>query len=60
MKYTEPRTQPESFPNPNEGQNVKPIGPDSGRNSESAESSEVDLDKEKIKTYPKINPPELL
>ena len=59
MKYTEPRKQPESFPNPNEGQNVKPKGPESEVDPRLEDDSEVDLDKEKTKTYPKIVPPEL-
>lgn len=59
MQYTEPRPQPESFPTPNEGQNVKPQKPESevvfGENGSEAE---VDMDKEKIKKFPKTNPPE--
>ena len=59
MENTQPRTQPDNFPNPNEGQNVKPNQPDTEINpGEASIDTEVDLDKEKIKIYPKITPPE--
>lgn len=60
MKYTEPRTQPETFPSPNEGQKVMPkvIESDDIQGEKSDEAG-VDIDKEKIKTYPKSTPPEL-
>lgn len=59
MKYTEPRTQPETFPSPNEGQKVMPKAPETDVIPGEVDSdSEVDLDKEKVKTYPKSIPPE--
>lgn len=59
MKYTEPRTQPETFPDPNEGQNVLPKKTlHDGDTVENDPDAQVDMDKEKSKTYPKSTPPE--
>jgi hypothetical protein len=59
MEHTEPRPQPETFPNPNEGQKVMPQAPETEVNpGEVGNDTEVDLDKEKVKRYPKSNPPE--
>lgn len=62
MHYTEPRKKVDSFSNPNEGQKVVPNGTEVEENSlegNDVSESELDLDKEKVKTYPKSTPPEL-
>ncbi len=62
MQYTEPRKKADSFPNPNEGQKLKPSGTEAEENSfdrSDVSDPEVDMDKEKVKTYPKSTPPEL-
>jgi hypothetical protein len=62
MHYTEPRKKADSFPNPNEGQKLKPNEVESEENpleGNDVSESELDLDKEKVKTYPKSTPPEL-
>jgi hypothetical protein len=62
MHYTEPRKKADSFPNPNEGQKLKPNGAEAEENSlerSDVSDPELDLDKEKVKTYPKSTPPEL-
>jgi hypothetical protein len=62
MHYTEPRKKADSFPNPNEGQKLKPKGTEVDENpleGNDVSESELDLDKEKVKTYPKSTPPEL-
>ena len=57
MEYTQP--QPETSPNPNEGQKVMPQKPETEVNpGEAGNETEVDLDKEKIEKYPKSTPPE--
>jgi hypothetical protein len=59
MKYTEPRTRPETFPDPNEGQNVMPKRPVTDDEIiENDAGTQVDMDKEKLKYYPKSIPPE--
>ncbi len=62
MHYTEPRKKADSFPNPNEGQKVIPNGTEVDENpleGNDVSESEQDLDKEKVKIYPKSTPPEL-
>ena len=60
MQYTEPRILPDSTPNPNEGQNIKPHETDvEAGPSEAADDAGIDLDEEKKKIYPKTSPPEM-
>jgi len=60
MRYKEPRILPDSTPNPNEGQNVKPHETDAEIiDLEVSDEAEIDLDEEKKKIYPKTTPPEL-
>lgn len=59
MRYTEPRTIPDSSPHPNEGQNIKPHEADvEAAPLEVADEARIDLDEEKKKIYPKTTPPE--
>lgn len=52
-------TPTEPTPTPKEGQSVQPSKPDTEVNpAKPGNTTEVDLDKSKIKTYPDKTPPE--